>query len=144
MAAPARALLADLPKGHQFPATTFELKTDDVSRYLEAVEDTNAVYRNVGIAPPLAVAARALGALLDLIELPAGTLHTGQEVEARAPVPFDATLTLAGRIAQRAERAGVIISVIEFEVTPNGSGAPALRGRTTVVVQATESGGGSA
>jgi len=132
MPPPAKTLLTDLPKGHQFPATTFVLTGDDIARYLDAVGDTNAVYAAIGCAPPLAVAARALGGLLDVMELPAGTLHTGQEVEAHATVPVGATLTLSGRIAQRSERAGLIIAVIEFEVT--SAGAPAITGRTTVMV----------
>lgn len=133
MAAPARTVLSDLPKGHQFPATSFELTAQDVSRYLEAVQDANAIYLERRLAPPLAVAAYALGVLLAVVELPAGTLHTGQEVEARAGVPIDAALTLAGRIGQRSERAGLIVSVIEFAVTPAGSDTVALTGRTTVM-----------
>lgn len=135
MAAPARVSLTELPKDHQFPATTFSISRDDLTRYLDAVGDAYAVYFHRNHAPPLAVAARALGALLEVLELPAGTLHTGQEVEAREGVPVGATLTLSGRIAQRSERAGLVISIIEFAVTPEGSARPALTGRSTVVVQ---------
>jgi hypothetical protein len=136
MAPPARTLLSDLPKGHQFPATSFQLTAEDVSRYLDAVQDANTIYLERGLAPPLAVAARALGALLEVVELPAGTLHTGQEAEAHAGVPIGGALTLAGRIAQRSERAGLIISIIEFEVTPAGSDTAAVTGRTTVMAAA--------
>lgn len=136
MAAPARTLLTELPKGHEFSATTFSLSRDGVSRYLDAVEDANGVYLERGLAPPLAVAALALTSLLDVIELPAGTLHTGQEVDVHAGVPVDATLALTGRVAQRSERAGMVISVIEFDVTPEGSSSAALTGRSTVLVAA--------
>jgi hypothetical protein len=135
MAAPARTLVTDLPKGHQFPTTTFSFTSDDLARYLDAVGDTNTVYVDRGLAPPLAVAARALGALLEVIELPAATLHTGQEVEAHEGVPLGATLSLSGRIAQRSERAGMVISIIEFDVTPEGSEHAAVSGRSTVMVQ---------
>ena len=134
MPPPARTLLTDLPEGHQFPPTTFVLTADDVARYLDAVGDTNGVYAASGCAPPLAVAARALGGLLEVMELPAGALHTGQEVEARAAVPPGATLTLSGRIAQRSEREGLVICAIAFEVTPEGAVSPAITGRTTVMV----------
>ena len=134
MAAGSRTLLTDLPKGHEFPVTTFTLSREDVVRYLDAVEDANAVYLDRGLAPPLAVAAKALGSLLDVIELPAGTLHTGQEVDIHAGIPLDATLSLAGRIAQRSERAGMVISIIEFDVTPDGASSPSLSGRSTVLV----------
>jgi hypothetical protein len=136
MAVPARALLSDLAKGHEFPRATFALGPDDVLRYLDAVEDGNAIYLERGLAPPLCAAARALGSLLELLELPAGTLHTGQELEVRGGVPIGATLALTGRLAQRSERAGMVICALDFEVTPAGASAPALRGRTTVLAPA--------
>lgn len=139
MAAP--ALLSDLPKGHEFPTTELQITAEDVSVYLDAVQDANSVYLDRGLAPPLAVAARALGALLDLIELPPGTLHTGQQIESAAGVPLGASLTLSARIVQRSERAGLIISTLEFEVTvaparAEKMPAPALTGKTTMMVSA--------
>jgi hypothetical protein len=142
MPTPARALLPDLPKGHRFPEASFQLTAKSVSGYLDAVQDPNPLYLHRELAPPLAVAACALGVLLQVMELPAGTLHTGQEVEAHAGVPLGADLTLAGHIVQRSERAGLIISVIEFEVTPAGSDTAAVTGRTTVMVPASVSSGG--
>ena len=144
MAVPARTLLSDLPKNHRFPDTHFQVTAEALRQYLEAVEDANPVYLERGLAPPLAVAARALGAVLETIELPAGALHTGQEVEAHAGVPIGSTLTLSGRIAQRSERAGLIISVIEFEATPEGAPTLAVTGRTTVMAPASASTAGGA
>ena len=139
MAAP--ALLSDLPKGHEFPATELQITAEDTLAYLDAVQDTNSVYQDYGLAPPLAVAALALGALLQMLELPPGTLHTGQQVESAAGVPLGASLTLTGRIAQRSERDGLIVSAIEFEVTvapalAEKMPAPALTGKTTVMAPA--------
>jgi hypothetical protein len=139
MAAPARTSLIALPKDHRFPATALQLTKADAGRYLAAVEDGNAVYLDHGLAPPLAIAARALGALLEAIELPDGTLHTGQEIETRAALPLDAPLTMRGRVAQRSERAGMVICVLELEVSLEGEDEPALVGRTTVLAP----GGGS-
>jgi len=136
MAAPSRALLTDLPKGHEFPPVTFTLTPEYVLRYLDAVEDGNAIYLERGLAPPLCAAASGLGKLLDLVELPAATLHTGQEVEVRGGVPIGAAVTLTGRIAQRAERAGMAICALDFELTPAGAGGPALTGRATVLAPA--------
>lgn len=142
MAAPARALLSTLLKGHEFPTISLRLTKEDVTRYLDAVEDRNTIYLKRGLAPPLAVAARALGALLETTELPSGSLHTGQEIETHAALPLAATLTLAGRIAQRSERVGMVISVLEFEVTVGGAAEPALSGRTTVMAPAPGGGQG--
>ncbi len=138
MVAPSRTPLSDLPKGYRFPPTTLQLTAEDISRYLSAVGDDGAIYLERGLAPPLAVAALGLGALLETIELPDGTLHSGQELEVRGGVPLGAGLTLTGSIAQRSERAGLIISVIEFELTAAGEGGGAIGGRTTVVAPKSE------
>ena len=145
MAVRTRIPLPDLPKGHRFPDIIFPLTAQDIARYLAAVEDANDLYLERRLAPPLAVAARALGALLDFVELPAGALHTGQEVASHAGVPIGATLTLAGTIAQRSQRAGFVISIIEFEVTPARAPGPALTGRTTLMspADASAAGGGA-
>jgi hypothetical protein len=137
-----RALISALPKGHELPSTTFGLTRDDVRAYLDAVADANSVYVDTGLAPPLAVAARALGALLEVLELPDGTLHTGQEVEAHGGVPIDSELSLSGRIAQRSERAGMVICALEFAVQRDGT--TALSGRTTVLTPAPSGNGASA
>ncbi len=133
--------LPDLPKGYQFPETTFELTAERIERYVAAIDDANAIYHDRGLAPPLAVAAFGLGSLLDLVELPGGSLHTGQEMEARASVAIPATLVLSGSIVQRSERRGLVISVIKFEVTSAGASEPAILGRTTVVAPKDEGAG---
>jgi hypothetical protein len=104
--APSRLLLSDLPKEHELTAARIDLTSERIAAYLSAVGDANVIYRERGLAPPLAVAAIALGALLEQIELPAGSLHASQEVEALGGVPLDASLTLRGHVAQRSERAG--------------------------------------
>ncbi len=134
MAARARTPLPDLPQGHLLPDTTFALSGERLGSYLDAVGDANVLYRERRLAPPLAVAAFALGTLLDLIELPAGALHTNQSLDVRAGLPIDATLTLSGRVAQRSQRAGMTITAIDFEVTPAGAASPSLTGRTTILV----------
>ena len=134
MAAPSPTLLSDLPKGYEFSPPPFDLTREYLAAYASATRDTSTVYEDAGLAPPLAVAARALGALLAVVELPPGSLHTGQEVEMRAGVPMSAKLTLAGTVAQRSERGGLIIAVLQFDVTVDDGSDPALTGRTTVVM----------
>jgi hypothetical protein len=134
MAAPARAVLTDLPQGHEFALAGFTLTRERVEQYLAAVEDDQPIYFERGVCPPMAVAALALGAILVSVELPAGTLHTGQEIEQRAIVPIDAAISLKARLARRSDRAGLAICVIEFEVTPQGAARPVLVGKSTVMV----------
>ena len=138
MTAPDPVLLSTLPKGHRFPDTSFELTAQSVARYIEAVQDANGIYIERGLAPPLAIAAFALGVLLETMQLPDGALHTSQEIEVRQSVPIESALTLSGRVAQRSERAGMLISVLEFEVALAGSRSAALVGRTTVLAPKAE------
>jgi hypothetical protein len=130
--------VADLPRGHELSATHFRLGVDDVRRYLEAVEDRSNAYghgtEGPAWVPPLAVAALALRAVLEQVEVPAGALHAGQEVEFRCPVPVGAFMRSRARVAQRSEMRGAVVSVIEFDVREEGSAAPAVVGRATVIV----------
>jgi len=129
--------LADLPRGRELPEARFRLGADDVRRYLEAVEDCSDAYgqgpEGPAWVPPLAVAALALRTILEQVELPAGALHAGQEVEFRHPVPVGASLRTRARVAQRSEMRGAVVSVIEFEVREDGSATPAVVGRATVI-----------
>ena len=104
MAAPSRTLLSDLPKGHEFSPPPFDLTREYLDAYASATRDSNTVYDEAGLAPPLAVAARALGALLDEVELPPGRLHTGQEIEMRAGVPGWGKHARSGRTPTRPGR----------------------------------------
>jgi hypothetical protein len=129
--------VADLPRGYELPAARFRLDADDVRRYLEAVEDRSNAYgqgpEGPAWVPPLAVAAFALRAVLQQVELPAGALHASQEVEFRRPVPAGVALRSRARVAQRSEMRGAVVSVIEFEVEEESSAGAAVVGRATVV-----------
>ena len=96
--------------------------------YLAAIGDENDYGRT---APPLVLAALGLNALHEQITLPEGSLHTGQEVEHVGLARAGEILTLTGRIAQRSERQGFVISVIEFEVAR--ADRVAIRARTTIM-----------
>lgn len=128
MTSTTRTSIAALPRGHEFAATTFTLTADSVAAYLAATGDETP-YGDA--LPPLAVAALGLHALQSAISLPEGSLHTGQEVEHLGVARADEALTLTGRIAQRSERQGFVISVIEFEVAD--AAGTILRARTTIM-----------
>ena len=122
----------------------FRLDAGDVRRYLEAVEDRSDAYGQApegGAAwvPPLAVATMALRAILERVKLPAGAVHTSQEVEFQRAVPVGASLRSRARVAQRSEMRGVVVSVVEFDVAEEGVAAPAVVGRATLMAPLGES-----
>src|SRR5574338_1287279 len=113
MTSSARTSISDLPRGHAFAAATFVLDAQRVGAYLAATGDGGAYGASV---PPLAAVALGLAALQEQLSLPDGALHTGQEVEHLSELRAGSELTLRGRVAQRSERQGFVISVIEFEI----------------------------
>jgi hypothetical protein len=131
MTNPTRVAISALPRGHEFTPASFTVTADEVAAYVAATGDT-ASYGDA--VPPLAAVALGLAALQDQLMLPEGSLHTGQEVEHLGRVAVAAQLTLAGRVAQRSERQGYVISVVEFEITADG--APGVRARSTIMAPA--------
>ena len=131
MTSSARTSISALPRGHEFPDARFSLSGGEVSAYLRAAGDTGDYGAHV---PPLAAVALGLNALQQHISLPEGSLHTGQEAEHRAALRCGVELVLTGRIAQRSERQGFVISVIEFEIASGGEAT--IRARTTIMAPA--------
>ena len=131
MTSSARTPISALPRGHEFTPATFALSPGQLAAYLDATGD-RMDYDDA--LPPLAAVAMGLAALQDQLSLPDGALHTGQEVEQLSVLRPGGPLTLTGRVAQRSERQGVVISVIEFEIA--GPAGPAVRARATLMVPA--------
>jgi hypothetical protein len=109
----------------------FSVSQEQVQSYVRASGDLGE-YGEAG--PPLAAVALGLNALQAHLSLPEGSLHTGQEIEHERRVLVGEPLTLTGRVAQRSERQGFVISVIEFEIA--GREGVAVRARTTIMAPA--------
>ena len=123
--------LADLPAGHAFPEITFTVDAEKSRAYREATGDRLALYDEQNAVPPLAVAALALGALMEVIELPDGTLHGNESLEAHAAVPAGATLRCTPAVTRNATRAGMVFTTFEFVITREGK--PVISARSTVL-----------
>jgi hypothetical protein len=135
MTAVTRPPITSFPRGHTFARASFSLDAAAVRAYLDAVGDANDYGASI---PPLAVIAFALRELQASVSLPDGALHTGQEVEHEAVVRVGAPLTMQAVVAQRSERQGFVITVVEIVVEQDR--VPALRARTTIMAPA---GGGA-
>jgi acyl dehydratase len=106
-----------------------------VQQYLMAVGDTSSLYFETGLAPPLALAAYAVGALLEKLNLPTGTIHTVQEVETLAPISFGEVISGAARVG-RPKRMGDRQFISASFTLVNGRGQRVLAGASTVAVPA--------
>ncbi len=118
----------------------WEVADGDVRQYLTAVGDALPIYRDAGIAPPLLLAARVVGRLLELLSLPDGTIHSLQDVETVNPPAIGARVAASAVVAPVRERAGMRFLTVNYRVTDAGSGADLQRGRTTVLLPAGDAG----
>jgi hypothetical protein len=131
------ATLAALPKGHEFPPTTFTLSPEWVDAYVAAVGDTAIRDAGPAFVPPMAIAALSIRAMLESAPLPPGTLHAGQELAFHRAAHIGEQLTVTARIVSRGERAGWVLMSVDLNVS--AAGAPVMTGRATVTFPATES-----
>jgi acyl dehydratase len=124
------ATLAALPRGHEFPPTSFTLWPKWVAAYIDAVGDAAIRDAGPGLVPPMAVAALSIRALIEASPLPPGTLHAGQELAFHRAVRIGEELTVAARIVSRGERAGWVLLSVDLSVSSGGE--PVMTGRATV------------
>ena len=104
-----------------------------VEDYLEAVEDSLSIYGQAGIVPPMALAARALGALLKELSLPPGTIHAGQELDCRREVILGESVSCNAKVSRPVRRGDWQFLSAEF--TLYGSAHEALiTGKSTVLI----------
>ncbi len=116
-----------LRRGDRLPPTLLSVGAAEVRAYLAATGEPEE--RWTAIAPPLALGAWAIAALLAEMPLPQGAVHSAQEFEFLAPVPIGSVVSVTLQVVQQSVRQGTNIVVFEAEL---GAGATALRGRATV------------
>jgi hypothetical protein len=120
-------LLTDLEAGHSFETIQFVIDRERSQAYLDATGDKLTLYNENYAVPPLAVAALALGALLERVSLPPGTLHASESLRAYEAVQVGTRLQCDVRLAQRSARGGWIVSVLESEILVEGRVAVSTR-----------------
>jgi len=109
--------LVSLEKGHEFPATEFELSAEWAGHYIAAVEDRAIEALGSDTVPPMAVAALSVRALLEASGLPPGAIHAGQDLGFRHAIRVGERLSASARIASRGERGGWVLMGIDMTVS---------------------------
>ncbi len=122
--------LEALPKGHQFPPTTFDLSPEWVAEYVASVED-EAISALGALVPPMAVAALSIRALLEGASLPAGAVHLAQELAFLRAVRIGERLSARAQITSRGERQGWVLMGVEHTVEDEARVA-VMTGRATI------------
>ncbi len=126
--------LTEFSAGHIFEPISLELDAERSLAYRDATGDALDVYDSQSALPPLAIAAFALGALLESVGLPPGTLHANELMRAHAAIPAGSTVECRARIAQRSQRGDWVVTVIESEIALGAT--TAITTRATVLCPA--------
>lgn len=125
-----------LKAGQEFPPASFQVEPTTVADYLKAVGEDNAIYRNTGLVPPMAVAALALKSLISAISMPPGTIHVSQEFEFMAAVSAQDTLTSQATVSRIQERGKLHLITVAVSVL-NQKNEPVLAGKTGFILPVT-------
>ena len=122
------ASLTDFAAGHVFEPVRFTITAADARAYRTAVNDR---LPSSGLVPPLAVAAIALGKLLEQVGLPPGSLHASESLTFAGVVTEGSEIECSTRLSQRSVRGGWVVSVLDTDIASGG--ATAVSARATVL-----------
>ncbi len=114
----------------------WEITVDAVEQYLSAVGDQLPIYLASGAAPPLMLAARVVGRLLERLSLPDGAIHSLQDVETINAPRIGALVSAEAQIEPARQRGGMRFLTVNYTVTEDSDGLMLMQGRTTILLPA--------
>ena len=120
-------------EGVQIDLGAWEVTEESVIEYLEAVDDALPVYLAQGLTPAVALAARALGSLLQHLALPPGTIHSLQDIETLGPVPFGTKISARAHVERPKRRGPLELTTAHFTLD-SGEDRQVVKGKCTVLV----------
>ena len=122
--------LSTLEPGQQLFSRSMSVSADDAASYRAAVGDETPSDEHA--VPPMAVAAMVMGAAMQTVELPAGAVHTAQELEFARPVEEGATLVCSATVVSNSVRRGTRFLVLELLGVDGDE--TAVSARTTIAI----------
>ena len=108
------------------------ITTDRAAAYLDAVGDDSPLYGEEGLVPPMAVAAIVMSEAIEAISMPAGTVHTTQELTFARPVASGAMLRCTAKVASNSVRRGT--RFLALDLRGDCDDDVAVEGRTTLAI----------
>jgi hypothetical protein len=122
-----------LKVGFELPRADYKLKPAMVAAYLKAVKESDEIYCDSKLVPPMAVAAYAMTAISDSVILPPGVIHTNGEIEFRGRVTVGDTISCYGRVSHQLKRGDIHLLTIDFSIR-NQKGSAVITGKTSFVL----------
>lgn len=130
-----RSLTSDEAVGSRDEADVnpWRVTGEAVREYLQAVGDESPLYAETGLVPPVALAAYALGNMLEELSIPPGAIHSRQEVETLEPVGIGQDLVTSVRVSRRARRRGLEFMTAGYAIQ-NDRHEDLSMGQSTILV----------
>ena len=123
--------LSTLEPGQRLFSRSMAISAPAAAAYRSAVGG-DAADAGEHTVPPMAVAAMVMGAAMEAVELPAGAVHTAQELEFARPVDEGASLMCSATVVSNSVRRGTRFIVLEM-LGDDDTGT-ALRARATIAI----------
>ncbi len=133
MTEPAKTEYYQLTGGFEFPPQSYSLDSSAVSLYLDAVKETNSLFVNEGLVPPMAVTAFAMSSLSQSVTMPSGTIHVSQELDFLKLVKVGDTITCHSKVSRKVDRGGLRLMNVDISVS-NQNQEIVLTGRVGFVL----------
>ena len=124
--------LSLLEQGQIILEKSIALSQEQITSYLDAVGDQSTIFLEEAIVPPIAILAQSMAEAMAAIKLPAGTVHTSQDIEIEHSISSGSSVDCTCAINSNTIRNGVRFLVLEFK----GMAGKELifAGRTTLAV----------
>lgn len=125
--------IENLTAGYEFPPAGFQLDSETMKKYLDAVEDKNDIYEQLHAVPPLAISALAMSAMFTAMTLPAGTIHVSQNLDFITLAKPGEKLTSYAKVNRNVERGKLHMLTIGIKVL-NQNKTTVLTGETSFIL----------
>jgi hypothetical protein len=124
-----------LSRGASLERIEFTLDDRYTRRYLGAITGNSYDSVVLGGVPPHGIATRAMLALLESLNLPAGTVHVSQSITSHAKAMLGTKLSMLTTVTQIRAVRGYMHVTLSFNIYDNsGVGRLVLQGDTVVMV----------
>jgi acyl dehydratase len=122
--------------GQVLSQRTYQLNADAIAGYVDAVDDRSEVYVQAemqAVVSPMAVAALGLRGVIEELAVPAGSLHSGQELEFKREARIGDKLVCQATVLQNSVRGEWRFLVVQLSAEDD-SGLQVMSGKSTLVV----------
>ena len=107
-----------LTPGYEFSPVIYQMTASSVHKYLEAVDHLEEWQSSpmAKYVPPMALAACAMSTMSKLFTMPAGAVHTAEDLEFCKPVPIGAIVSCHVKVSRKSGRGKFQMLTLEMEI----------------------------